>query len=165
MEQIEISKNSYGNCVAFVTLSSTNEKNILLKIRKREKSAFSKFCSYPLDIWEYFTGSQDYERPYRILEAPEPEDVTWKFIGYSRRSRTQSYLISASITFLVLFSAFIIQLLIKFITLQLQTDANDGSTLFSMFRNFAISYLGTIFIIIVNSILYQVTYMLSSYEK
>ena len=109
-----------SSSLAFVTVSTKHEKRALIHIRSRKSTpyiyTFELFKSLRL-LLKRCLGmkfTEENREPYRILEAPPPEDLRWKFIGATKEQRFTTQILSFTCSAVMFYGAFVIQSLVKF---------------------------------------------------
>lgn len=148
------------NAKAFVTLSSMKEAEIVLM------SADGHYTSLCRDIAMFFFPCCFSKRkPYVIKEAPEPNDIKWKFIGYSRSHKNKTVIISTFIMNIILIFSLLLQLGVKILQKHI-TEKQGKNTRWKAYGGIrALNFGVSILISFINYILGVVADRLSRYEK
>ena len=100
------------------------------------------------------------------MQASEPDDIKWKFIGYSAFHRMFTYFVSGLATFLVLITSFVIQIGIQILkTNQIESLEGKPPSLSKTIAIRAISVSSGVFVSISNLLLVTFSMKMSRYEK
>ena len=149
------------NSVAFVTLANQAQKKRVVKFGTMyTKTVFGKIL---LRVLKFFTRDR---MDYTVQQAPEPEDVKWKFIGFSQKSRNISFFISNTAMQFICLVSFLLQLSIKLAQQYIVQNHLDGdiswedSGLVKLLNTFA-----SVLISIINYLLGMAAWKLCRYEK
>lgn len=114
------------NCVAFVTLATVDQKNLILSCRKK------------LSCWIFRALKHPKDKEFKILKAPNPDDVKWENIGYSTWRRKRSTIIGVFFSFLTLPLFFIAMFNITIFRVQLSIEFKNN-IIYLFIINFLIS--------------------------
>lgn len=120
--QKEYIEKSSKNAIAFVTFKNPSSVKKMLQIREKKQNIFKRVCPC-------------YKKKMQIMEAPEPDDINWRYIGYTTVRRCYSNFIITIIAMILLTllsgGLFLLQILKSF----LGYGKNDLSVMTRMFLN------------------------------
>ena len=143
------------NSIAFVSFKTQAQAECVfmletqrMKIRWLFAKFFPCFCQ---------------RKGHYIHQAPEPDDVKWKFIGYSAAQRTWSILVSYIGTLFVVGAAFAIQLWLRYITTNKVNQESDDIMVNLSIH--ALQWASALLVTVVNGLIVKLAFSLSSYEK
>ena len=148
-----------NNSIAFITLRTQNQASVVSDFDSNFrflKWILSKICSCLRT-----KNSKHY-----IQQAPEPDDVNWKFIGYSPFHRFKSIIFSVLITSFVLLFSFGLQIGIRIIQKK-QIDHFIDSERFwtgSLIIQ-VIQFASSLLVSLLNMIIVTIALKMSRYEK
>jgi hypothetical protein len=146
-------KSLSDNSVAFVSFKTQAQADCVFLLETRR-----------MKMWHFFSKFLPCfckNRGHYIKQAPEPDDIKWKFIGYTEGQRTCSILVSYVVTLILVGGAFAIQLWLRIVTTR-KTNDPQGSSSWSIYL---LQWLSAFLVTIVNTLIVRLAYSLSSYEK
>ncbi len=101
-----------------------------------------------------------------VVQAPEPDDIKWKFIGYSLLRRSLSFFVSFTVMLVVLSLSFFAQMSIQILkNKQLQSLAKENPTTWRIVLGRVIGISSGVFVSVSNILLVTLSMKLSRYEK
>jgi len=158
----------FKHCIAFVTFSSIEEKDRVMKLAHKPDSLLKMILRLPISLLTICCKRD--RKPFHIYEAPEPDDVKWKFIGFSKGERFKTYMISELVTAAVILISFSLQLGIKLYQKHiLQNNSNNtpiqAKSWTSNAKIQALQIGSSLAITVINVLLGKITLVLSRYEK
>ena len=110
-----------------------------------------------------FTGRVKF---HYLKQAPEPDDVKWKFIGFSPIQRFFTYMNSYIVTFFAICVSFGIQMgvrILQFIIIKALNGNNPS--LFKRCQIFGLTILSSLLLAVTNIVLASISMKMSRYEK
>ncbi len=101
-----------------------------------------------------------------VRQAPEPDDIKWKFIGFSPFQRGKTYFVSYVVTLLAIVASFGVQMGVRILQATLMKRYNENSpskTTFYLVK--VLGVLGSVVVSLANFLLVALSMRMSRYEK
>lgn len=157
-EMIQNEPSFKQNSIAFVTFLMQDQAKLVAHAQSRMRQLKR--------IVTRFFWCCAKKKVHYIRRADEPDDIKWKFIGYTRSQRMITLVISYAITFAIIICSFGLQFAIRYTQKTFLTSANDeGTTWTNSIRVQGLQLLSSAMIGIFNKLLASITLQLSRYEK
>lgn len=146
------------NSIAFVTFSMQDQAKIVTQAQNRRRQI--KRIIFKL-IW-----CCSKKKIHYIRRAEEPDDIAWKFIGFTRYQRLMTLIVSYAITLGIIICSFAIQFCIRYLQSSfLNSNTDESTTWTNSIRVQLMQLISSSMIGIFNKILASITLKLSRYEK
>lgn len=148
------------NSIAFVSFNTQAQADCVFQLETQKM----KFRFYLSKIFPCFVK----KKVHYIQQSPEPEDIKWKFIGYTSTQRFLSILYSYLVTLLLVLVSFGIQVGLRFLQYQLIRGSGDDmkgkSTFYSVWVQ-CVQWVSSVLVAVMNGLIITLSLKLSRSER